>query len=229
MGLGNANVLLGNNLMKLYIGLAKPLLLVVYLPLVLIGLVVLFSKVKSWQNRTWAIPLYLIVAYAIPLGDVTLNSWNMAKVCPKAGLHIYRTVEVDGFLGEYANVDTMRKYPYAFLENKPFSDYPKVDHFERSDGQIINKTISKPTAEWEIIRDPFNYPDKLLGVTVDGLVIRNRYTGEVIAEYFAYIAWQGWLDAWIASVIDNSAGVCYQRPEMSDKFQEILIPLGAKQ
>jgi hypothetical protein len=214
--------------MKLYLGLAKPLLLVVYLPLVLIGLVVLFSKVKSWQNRTWAIPLYLIVAYAIPLGDVTLNSWSMAKVCPKAGLHIYRTVKVDGFLGEYASVDTMRKNPYTFLENKPFSDDPEADRFERSGTQIINTIIPKPTAEWEIVREPFDRSDKSLGVTVDGHVIRNRYTGEVIAEYFAYTAWQGWIDAWIASVIDNSAGVCYKRPKMFEKFQEILIPSDAK-
>ena len=59
-------------------------------------------------------------------------------------------------------------------------------------------------------------------------VIRNRNTGEVIAEQLAYSAWRGWIDALIASVIDNSAGVCYKRPGMYEKFPEILIPTGGK-
>lgn len=215
--------------MKLYIGLAKPLLLVVYLPLVLIGLVVLFSKVKSWKKRIWVIPLYLISAYVIPLGDVTLNSWNMAKVCSNAGLHIYRTVEVDGFIPELSiSTDLLKRYPYKFVETRPRKKDNTVFRIERVKDEFIEIDGAQPTAEWEIVREPFDYPDKSLGVTVDGDVIRNRYTGEVIAEYFAYSAWQGWIDAWISSVIDNSAGVCYKRPKMFEKFQEILIPSGAK-
>jgi hypothetical protein len=103
--------------MKLYLGLAALLLLVVYLPLALIRLVVLFSKIKRRKTRIWAIPLYLILAYLIPLGDVTWHSWNMAKVCPKAGMKIYRTVKADGFIpaGEYG----IRELGYSFGESKP--------------------------------------------------------------------------------------------------------------
>lgn len=214
--------------MKLYLGLAGPLLLYVYLPLALIGLTVLFAKVKPWKTRAWVIPVYVILAYAAPLGDVTWHSWNMTKVCPKAGLHVYRTVVVDGFQGEYADGDTMKEYSYLFVESTPYPGEKSVNRFERSGDQIIFTKIPRPTAEWEIVRTPFDYPDKSLGVTVDGHAIRNRRTGEVIAEQLAYSAWRGWIDAWIASVIDNSAGVCYRTPKMISKFPEILIPSGAK-
>ena len=212
--------------MKLYIGLAGPLLLFVYLPLVLIVLAVMFARVKSWKTRAWVIPLYLIMAYAIPLGDVTRHSWNMSKVCPKAGLHVYRTVVVDGFQGEYASMDTMKKYPYVFVESSPYPGETSVNRFVRSGDKIVFTKIPRPTAEWEHVRDPFDYPDKSLGVTVDREVIRNRRTGEVIAEELSYSAWRGWIDALIASVIDNSAGVCYEHPGMFDKIPEILIPSG---
>lgn len=212
--------------MKLYLGLAGPLLLFVYLPLALIGLAVLFTRVKTWKTRAWAIPLYVILAYAIPLGDVTWHSWNMSKVCPKAGLHVYRTVVVDGFQGEYASMDTMKKYPYVFVESTPYPGETSVNRFVRSGDQIVFTKIPKPIAEWEIVQDRLEYPDKSLGVTVERDVIRNRNTGEVIAEQLAFSAWHGWIDALIASVIDNSVGVCYEHPGMYEKFPEILIPSG---
>ena len=215
--------------MKLYIGLAGYLLLFVYLPLALAGLAILFFKAKSWVIRAWAVPLYLILAYAIPLGDVTVNSWNMAKVCPKAGLHVYKTVVVDGFLGEFVGRDTMERYPYVFVENPSISNDLAAVHFERQQDQIVDFVVPRSTAEWEYVRDPFDYPDKSLGVTVDRDVIRNRKTNEVIAEHMAYSAWRGWIDAMIASVINNPAGICYTRPTMSEEFQEILIPSGATQ
>lgn len=216
--------------MKLYIGLAGPLLLFVYLPLVLIGLAVLFSKIKSWKHRAWVAPLYLILAYAIPLGDVTWHSWNMAKACPKAGLHVYRTVVVDGFIPEIlVSKEALEKHPYRFVETRPRTEKNgTVRRFERRvDGQIVEIDNAQPLAEWEIVRDPFDHPDKSLGVTVDGHVIRNRRTGEVIAEDFSFKAWRGWIDAWITSVIDNVVGVCYEHPGMYDRFSEVLIPSGA--
>lgn len=212
--------------MKLYIGLAGPLLLFVYLPLVLIGLFRLFSKVRPWRTRAWVVPIYLAIAYAIPLGDVTWHSWNMAKVCPKAGLHVYRTVVVDGFIGELAGKGTLERYPYRFVENNVLSGKGAA-HFERSGDRIAETKLLRPIAEWEYVRDPFDFPDRSLGVTVERDVIRSRRTGEVIAEYFGFSAWRGWLDASISSVINNSAGACYRLPKMNQKYQEILVPSGA--
>lgn len=215
--------------MKLYIGLAAYLLFVVYLPIVLTGLGILFKKLKPWRTRLWAVPLYLVVAYAIPLGDVTWHSWNMAKVCPNAGLHVYRTVVVDGFYGRYAGYDTMKELGYLFVETSESPGIRGYIRFERkNDEVVVLHKFPRITADWEIVDDRFDYPDHVLGVTVDRTIVRNRRTSEVIAEYVSYGAWRGWLDAWIASVIDDSPGVCYRTPKLIDKFPEILIPSGAK-
>ena len=214
--------------MKLYIGLAGPVLLIFYLPLVLIGLLALVSKVWRWKKRYWAIPLYLILAYLIPLGDVTWHSWKMSKACDQAGLHVYRTVVVDGFQGLYADRDTMKEHSYAFVESKPFPGRKTINRFERRGDEIICIEIPKPRAEWEIVQDRLDFYDKALGVVVSSTVIRNRYSGEVIAEHRSLTTRKGWLDALIGSVIDNSAGGCYQRPRMVTEFHNILLPSGGK-
>lgn len=212
--------------MKLYIGLAGPVLLIFYLPLVLIGLLVLVSKVWRWKKRYWAIPLYLILVYLIPLGDVTWHSWKMSKVCDQAGLHVYRTVVVDGFQGLYGSESTMKRYPYVFVESKPFPGRKTINRFERKGGEIICTKVPKPRAEWEIVQDRLAFYDRTLGVVVWGDVIRNRHTGEIIAEHRSFTAIKGWLDALIGSVIDNSAGGCYRDPNMLTEFHNILIPSG---
>ncbi len=212
--------------MKLYLGLAKPLLLYVYLPLAFIGLLAVIFKSKSSRTRLWAIPLYLFAAYAIPLGDVTWHSWHMAKVCPKAGLHIYRTVVVDGFMALTGGESYILKDGYSFVESKDFYNKGIVTRYEKTASGVRRLDGVPPISEWELVENLNQEIDKKPGVTISRSVIRNRQTGEVIADYYYYSAWRGWIDALIGSVIDNSVGGCYRRPKLTQKYQDILIPSG---
>lgn len=191
--------------MKFYIGLAAPLLLYVYLPLAAIGLLVLFAKVESWKTRRWAIPLYLVLAYAIPMGDVTWHSWNMAKVCPKAGLHVYRTVVVDGFMP--ADETYVSRGGYRFVEGEISPKTGLVTRWEKTESDIQRLDGVLPKSEWALKSGiaKQNYAD---GVSEEYESIQNRQTSEIIAERRLFLAWRGWIDAWIASVIDNSVGGC---------------------
>ena len=211
--------------MKLYIGLAGPVLLIFYLPLVLIGLLVLVSKVWRWKKRYWAIPLYLILAYLIPLGDVTWHSWKMSKVCDQAGLHVYRTVVVDGFTpaGEY----TLRESGYSFVEGKIDPVTGLTTRWERTaSGEIIRLDKVQPKSEWELIRT-IALPDYGLGVSQEYEGIRSQITMEVITENRTFFAWNGWVDNLIGSVIDNNAGSCDGGSRMiRDSIESILIPSG---
>ena len=209
--------------MKLYLGLTGPLLWFIWLPLVLLGLVILLIKVKTWMTRAYLIPLYLVVAYVIPLGDVTLNSWHMAKVCPNAGLHVYRTVVVDGFFGEYTSDLVLKKYPYTYVEWREFDDSKNVRQFVREGNGIIEKTVAKPLSQWGIFKDKFDSSDKIQKVIVDRVVIKSLNTNELIAEEVGYTARMGWLDAKISSWIDNPIGGCYSKSSIFDEFQNILI------
>jgi hypothetical protein len=69
-------------------------------------------------------------------------------------------------------------------------------------------------------------PDYELGVSKSHETIQNRQTKEVIAESWRFVAWRGWLDAWISSVINNSAGGCDggQQAILRSFAHKILIP-----
>lgn len=189
--------------MKLYMGWGCTLLLYFYVPLALIGLLLLYRKFKPRKTRAWAVPLYVLVAYAIPLGDVTLHSWSMAKVCPKAGLHIYRTVVVDGFMpGGEGDI----KRGYRFMESHSGTD-GTVTRWEKTTAGINRLDNVPAKSEWEERIDGPE-PDSKFGVTVTHEYIQHRMTKEIIAERWRFSAWRGWIDAWIGSLIDNSPGGC---------------------
>lgn len=179
--------------MKLYItGMSLFVLAVFYLPLVLWALWKLLKRPIPTPRKTALIILLLAIAYAIPLGDVTINSLAMAKVCPTAGLHIYKTVEVEGFVGSTA----LRDAPYRFNE----SPTRRVDgtyywrRFEKQpDGSISVTELENPTAEYEVIDGQWSY-DQKRGVLVMRDMIRNRISGEVLAESFLFNSLPGWLD-----------------------------------
>lgn len=210
---------------KLYIGLAGPLLFFVYLPFVMVGLFFLLRM--KW--RLWIkIPVLLvclITAYSLPLGDVTINSMNMARMCEKVGLHVKRAVEVDGYFSHGTPPVDLRTSEYSFVEfAQPGGT---VIHLEKVNGEIVKSRIAEPVAEWESIVLAFDIQDVANGVSISQhKVIRNRKSGEVIAEEISYSAWSGWLDKKIAVLIDNSLGACYSRPFMYESVKEILIPRG---
>jgi len=211
-------------------------LVVFYLPLVL------WVLKRIWNSPRWhgikkagILILALILAYAIPLGDVTVNSLAMAKVCPTAGLHIYKTMEVEGFVGHY----DLKNSPYRFIE------FPAMqvggtylwDRFEKQpDGSISMTRLKLPTAEYEVLMGgsyaKFNgYErggyDQKSHTEKDRWVIRNRLTGDVIAEWLFFRALPGWVDRffvyrWFGT--GGSALSCTWGSNVSGWREKVLIP-----
>jgi hypothetical protein len=190
--------------MKLYItDLSLFVLALFYLPFVLWLLVRLWRTPKLQGVKKWgAMTLAALLAYVIPLGDVTVNSIAMAKVCPTAGLHIYKTVEVDGFIGNY----NLQGSPYQFIEFPKLranETYYWVRSEKNPDGSISDKKLEKPTAKYEVLTangyaqfNGFALPgfDSETGTHKSRWVIRNRVSGEIIAEWLFFNSLAGWLD-----------------------------------
>lgn len=210
---------------KFYIGLAGPLLLVVYLPIVLAGLFFLATRKWRWWMKVPILLAYIAVTYAVPLGDVTVNSMNMAKMCGDSGLHIYRSVEVDGFYGGLAPLEILDKNKYKFIEDIYLG---RVTRYERN-GSLINKiSMAAPSAEWEY-HNGIGVPNRKFGVTETHSYIKSRFTNEVIAEHFGFSPWRGWIDQEIGRLIDNYSEGCGWSTDLLSVRSKILIPHGSDQ
>jgi len=211
--------------MKLYITAMSLFVLVVfYLPLVL------WVLKRIWNSPRWhgikkagILILVLILAYAIPLGDVTVNSLAMDKVCPTAGLHIYKTVEVEGFAGDLGGRDDLERFPYRFVEAK--SPGGHIVRYERQpDGSISVERGNQPTAEYEVVSVQWHF-DKKLYVDTSSYLIRNRVTGDVLAEYPIFKSLPGWVDRFFVYRWFGYGGRdgCYGLPT-NNFIQQVLIP-----
>lgn len=187
--------------MKLYISdLSLLVLAIFYLPLVIW---VLWRVVRSPKlaglKKVFAVLVVLILAYAIPLGDVTLNSIAMTKVCPKAGLHIYKKVQVEGYFDQGASENTLLNHPYHYAYRFVETKRPgtKVIRYERqSDGSIKKTELDQPTAEYEVVYEGWQ-PDKTARVSRLRDLVRNRVTGEIIAERLLFNPFHGWVDRYL--------------------------------
>ena len=205
---------------KLYLGLAKPLLLLFYLPVVLVLLELLFRAIRSWKLRLVVIPIYLILAWLIPLGDVTRNSIAMAKVCPRAGLHVYRTVVVDGFMP--AGKGYLDKYGYKFVESKIDPVSGLVTRWEKTDSGGKRFDYVRPLSEW-VLKGGVDVFDHTLGVYSSREVIQNIKTSEVAAERVMFSARAGWVDSYIRGLIDNSTGSCDGGAKLLHSYIDTII------
>lgn len=212
--------------MKFYItNLSLFLLIFLYLP------IIAWMMWRVWRSpqlrgawKAGALMLAALLAYAVPLGDVTVNSLAMAKVCPSAGLHIYKTVKVEGFIGHY----NLRGSPYQFIEFPTLranGTYYWVRSEKNPDGSISVKELAQPMAEYEVVDGQW-YVDKSRGVEVKSEAIRNRISGEVIAERNLFNPLPGWLDKILVVRWFGTGGRygCWGEPSAGIDETKVLIP-----
>jgi hypothetical protein len=215
--------------MKLYItDLSLFVLIIFYLPFVLLVLWRVLRKSLPFGRKMGMAALIVVIAYAIPLGDVTINSIAMAKVCPSAGLHIYRTVEVEGYLTDIGDGDILKKHPYRFIERPQLNvdgTYDWIHYEKQPDGTVFYGRLDQPTAEYEVAYEQWHV-DKKRGVESSAYVVRNRLSGEVLAERNLFNPLPGWLDKilvyrWFG--IGGRDG-CHGAPSAGIDESMILIP-----
>ncbi len=184
--------------MNFYISdLSVGVLVVLYLPMALWLLwKVARSKSVSKAAKVFVIPLVLILAYVIPLGDVTVHSIAMSKVCPKAGLNIYKKVRVEGYYDTGSGPRQIEQYGYRYIETQKSGG--KVAHYERqADGSIKRTELDHPSAEYEVVYENRS-PVPELGVrSMQRWHVRHRVTGEVVGEWLAFSPMHGWVDRFL--------------------------------
>lgn len=218
--------------MKLYINEISVLVLIIfYLPIVIWALRKIWASHLHGLTKLFAMFSAYVMAYLIPLGDVTYNSIAMAKLCPIAGMRIYKTVKVEGYLTDLGDGDILKKYPYQYIETKTYQTKPDRSLYYRkyekqSDGTITSRLIDQPTAEYEVRRRGLRY-DQTIHAEKASWVIENRITKEIIAEWLFFRALPGWLDRvlvyrWFG--YGGSALSCTSRSDFSSWEQKVLLP-----
>jgi len=210
-------------------GLMYWFLLVVYLPLVLLVLVWVWRRVlpAGWGWKLGGTVVYLVLVFLLPLGDVLYTNWQMARLCPDAGLHVYRSVEVDGFYSEVGLVpreELGKGYQYVEFA----APGQRLGWVERgADGVVIEGSCPREDASCKP-RSRY-WLTSTTNEAILSSVLRDEYrvvdhdTGEVLGRSTSYAALPGQLDRWLLQMFDPVVWTC---GEFSDRVlqERILMP-----
>jgi len=154
-----------------------------------------FRKLER-RERVIFISILWLVAFLVGYTDVIYISLKARKLCrEEAGLHVYKTVEAEGFLGAL-NIDYWAKYGFKYVEKEFING-------EKYRSTLVNNEIKKEEVnhilsryeyvnDLEVLEAPFNRGRKM---------IRDRQNDEIIGEIISFGVYPGWVDRRLLGVI----------------------------
>ncbi|TAJ95664.1 MAG: hypothetical protein EPO31_01280 [Gammaproteobacteria bacterium] len=130
--------------------------------------------------------LAIFVAY----WDVYQISKEARRLCKEeAGLHVYKTVEAEGFLGYATDIEYWSEYGFKYVEGLYKNNKTRLT---LQNGEIVRETIPEYVSRYQYVTD-----SKVLTMPfVQGKdIIKDRETDEILGEIVAFTIYPGWLDS----------------------------------
>ena len=144
--------------------------------------------------------LLLLVAVGL-FWDVYLIGQRAKELCRETGLVVYRQVSADGFAGSAA-IDQWAKHGFKFVETEHFGEKLR---YEMVDGHPKKVPIASLDATFvlALVDSPVSSSDRLAKDRIRrrGAVIRERMTGDVIADLTRFTIRYGWADTLLVDLV----------------------------
>jgi uncharacterized membrane protein YraQ (UPF0718 family) len=140
-----------------------------------------------------------VTAVLVAYWDVYQISKEARRLCKEeAGLHVYKTVEAEGFLGA-SSIDYWSKYGFKYVEIETIMG--GKNRYTLRDSEIKKEKVDNLLSKYEYITDlevleiPFNRQRQ---------IIKDRQTGEILGEIIAFALYPGWLDNRLLGILGFS-------------------------
>lgn len=209
-------------------GLMQLFLVFVYVPLVLLGLRWVWRRMlpSGWGWKVGGTISYLALATLLVLGDVLYTHWQMARLCPDAGLHVYRSVEVEGFYSEIgldARAELERGFQYVeFKKGSEELGWVQQAVEGSVDGRCSRSAPNcAPRSRYWLIEALYQPVSRT--VYFNEFCIIDRNTQQVLGLSRTYVALPGWLDRFLLQMLDPTVWPCGER-SAADLTKAVLLP-----
>ena len=132
--------------------------------------------------------LFAIVLFFAVLGDVIWTGITVHKLCKmEGGLHVYKTVEAEGFLGSGSS--EWIEYGFQFVESNFLGDKFRLTTIA---GLSKRTKVESFQSRYEEVGPERTVLTNTLART--RYYIKDRQTGEVLSERIYFSIYPGWLD-----------------------------------
>lgn len=157
-----------------------------------------WRRLLQGRARITATLLLAAVLLSLPWWDVVLIGLRAQRLCAeRAGLHVFKTVEAEGFLN--GRIGPYAKHDFSFTEDTGIGG-KKYRYFMQDDQvqaveipDFASRYELQTGARFQIIEEKFR-PESALVV--------DRQNGEVISELVIVHIYPGWLDSILRWVLD---------------------------
>lgn len=174
----------------------------------------------------------ILVTIAAMTWDVVLTSVKMAELCPQAGVHVKKSVRVEGFYTSYGSPD-MLDQGFSYIESRSHSDRLVV--YSKDGNTVKNEEFDAKTyrvkSRYEYIYDAEN--DAFQGrqdIGIQKSIVRDRQTGEELGYSLSYTAYPGWVDRRTLSLLAKVLWACpdFTKSPAIEMRKQTLLPLNDK-
>lgn len=174
-----------------------PELFLVFVAIVLTPIIyrLILKRFKLVVKITGIFSLWVIAIF-IAYWDVYQIAKEAERLCrEEAGLHVYKTVEAEGFLGS-SSIEYWSKYGFKYVEMEFIGG--KKYRNSLVNNKITREEVKEIFSRYEYVGDS---EELELPFTRDKKMIRVRKTGEVLGEIISFAVYPGWLDSYLLGVI----------------------------
>lgn len=160
--------------------------------------------------------------------DVVRTSMTMAQLCTQAGIHIKKTVKVDGFYTNFGSPDMLEK-GFKYIEGRSYGD--RLILYDKESGVVKKQEFDsrkyKIKSRYEFIYGAESGAYKgRKDIGIRKSVVRDRASNEELGYALGYIAYPGWLDQNTVGLISRLVWGCKSEVSVQDVivYQRILLP-----
>ena len=134
--------------------------------------------------------LWLTIALFIALHwDIAATSYKVNKLCrEQGGLHVYKTAEVEGFLGG-VSIEAWSEYGFSYVEM--LGAYGDKYRYTIKDGREHREIIDEFKSQYMLDSDSKQVDEHVKRVR---RTIRDRHNGEVLGDLVFFNVYPGWID-----------------------------------
>ena len=182
--------------------------ILVFLPAVLF-LLRFFGREFSWigflLKARFRWPIALSIVFTLVCGDVVQIGREANKICrEQGGLHIYKTVEADGFYGSSA-IKYWLAYGFKYVESGKSKN--GISHWTWKDGRKQHRYVPQPTSRYEWTGAEYRTRINTWIYRSASHVI-DRQTGKELGRLVWFSVYPGWFERWLLSLFNEQSWIC---------------------
>ena len=187
-----------------------PLILgiLLFLPLVLFVLR-FFGREFDWTSfllkARYRWPIALSIVFILVCGDVVQIGREANKICrEQGGLHIYKTVETEGFYGS-SGIKYWSEYGFKYVESGLSKN--GVSHWTWVEGKKQHRYVPLPLSRYQW-RGPGKRTRINTWIFRSSSRVVDRQTGEKLGQLVWFSVYPGWFERWLLSMFNEHSWTC---------------------